>query len=262
MLLLTGLFFISLAQAQETMPPPLNQLILETIKSMPAGGGYSAGATATQALRHAAHLSQAAQSQDSQTPTPVLVVDATHAEPSYCSGATYLVFLKVISALQNSHRVTLPTATLEALLPMGQPDGTGIWGRWNANGPGTARLFYELGFGRNFTSLSAAHPGDFLKIWWSDAIGASEHGHSVIYMGTETRDGISCLSYWSSNVPGGFGVKTVPLSRIHRMLFSRMENPGALNRIGSLPHSDHYLYSLQTRNSTVAEMSQLCGSVR
>ncbi len=262
MLLLTGLCFISLTQAQESMPLPLNQLILESIRSMPTGGGYSAGATATQALRHAAHLSSVPQFEDSQPSPTNLVVDATHAEPSYCSGATYLVFLKVISALQNSHRVTLFTATFEALLPMGQPDGTGIWGRWNANGPGTARLFYELGLGHNFTSLSMAHPGDFLKIWWSDAIGASEHGHSVIYMGTETRNGISYLSYWSSNVPGGFGVKTVPLSRIHRMLFSRLENPDALNHIGSLPHSDRYLYSLQTRNSTVTEMNQLCGSAR
>jgi hypothetical protein len=147
---------------------------------------------------------------------------------------------------------------LEALLPKGQPDGTGIWGRWNANGPGTARLFAELNLGENFSDLAQARPGDFLKIWWTDSIGSSEHGHSVIFIGTESHGGIPYLSYWSSNVPGGFGIKAVPLSRIHRMLFSRLENPGLLANAGSIPPSDHYLYSLQTRSSTSSEMEQLC----
>lgn len=226
---------------------------------MPSGGGYSAGNSATQALRHAVRLSGTTSFQGSCPSISNLVVDASHAVPSYCSGATYLVFLKVIAALQASHRLTLSPSTLATLQPEGQPDGTGIWGRWNANGPGTARLFHELNLGHNFISLQMAQPGDFLKIWWNDEIGASEHGHSVIYMGTENHDGIPYLSYWSSNVPGGFGVRSVPLSRIHRMLFSRLENPDALSRIESLSHSDHYLYSLQTHNSTPAEMNLLCG---
>jgi len=214
---------------------------------MPTGGGYSAGSTATGALRNAVQLHE-----------ETLAVDAFHAIPSYCSGATYLVFLKVIASLQSEHRISLPPSTLEALLPKGQPDGTGIWGRWNANGPGTARLFAELNLGENFSDLTQARPGDFLKIWWTDSIGSSEHGHSVIFIGTESRGGIPYLSYWSSNVPGGFGIKSVPLSRIHRMLFSRLENPGLLANTGSIPPSDHYLYSLQTRSSTSSEMEQLC----
>jgi hypothetical protein len=214
---------------------------------MPTGGGYSAGSTATGALRNAVQLHE-----------ETLAVDAFHAIPSYCSGATYLVFLKVIASLQSAHRISLPPSTLEALLPKGQPDGTGIWGRWNANGPGTARLFAELNLGENFSDLAQARPGDFLKIWWTDSIGSSEHGHSVIFIGTESRGGIPYLSYWSSNVPGGFGIKAVPLSRIHRMLFSRLENPGLLANAGSIPPSDHYLYSLQTRSSTSSEMEQLC----
>jgi hypothetical protein len=214
---------------------------------MPTGGGYSAGSTATGALRNAVQLHE-----------ETLAVDAFHAIPSYCSGATYLVFLKVIASLQSEHRISLPPSTLEALLPKGQPDGTGIWGRWNANGPGTARLFAELNLGENFSDLTQARPGDFLKIWWTDSIGSSEHGHSVVFIGTESRGGIPYLSYWSSNVPGGFGIKSVPLSRIHRMLFSRLENPGLLANTGSIPPSDHYLYSLQTRSSTSSEMEQLC----
>ena len=253
MLFLLGSFLIPPARSQENTLPPLNQLILTEIKTMPSGGGYSAGSTATQALKNAVRLSST-----SLPPTTSLVVDASRAKPSYCSGATYLVFLKVIAALQASHDLTLSPSILETLPPMGQPDGTGIWGRWNANGPGTARLFAELGLGSNFTDYSHARPGDFLKIWWGDFIGANEHGHSVIYMGTEIRDQVPYLTYWSSNVPGGFGTRSVPLSRIHRMLFSRLENPGLLTHADSLPPSDHYLYSLQTRSSTPEEMATLC----
>lgn len=227
--------------------PPINQLILAEIKTMPTGGGYSAGNSATQALRNAVRISG-----------DTLQIDASHSMPSYCSGATYLVFLKMVAALQASHRLTLSPAVLEALRPQGQPDGTGIWGRWNANGPGTARLFFELGLGENFSSLSRARPGDFLKIWWNDSIGAAEHGHSVIFMGSGSQDGLPTLSYWSSNVPGGFGIRTVALSRIHRMLFSRFESPDAISHADLLPRSDHYLYSLQTRSSTPEEMATLC----
>lgn len=256
LVLALGFFCYSSAYSQEStlLPsnqslPALNRLVLSAVvKTMPSGGGYSAGSSATQALRHAVRISGDA-----------LQIDASHAMPSYCSGATYLVFLKAIAALQASHHLTLSSSVLETLRPQGQPDGTGIWGRWNANGPGTARLFAELGLGENFSSLSRARPGDFLKIWWNDSIGAAEHGHSVIFMGTGTSVGIPTLSYWSSNVPGGFGIRTVALSRIHRMLFSRFENPEALSRADLLPHSDHYLYSLQTRSSTALEMNQLCG---
>ena len=79
--------------------------------------------------------------------------------------------------------------TLDQLMIRGQRDGAGIWGRWNANGPGTARLFYELGLGRNFDDFEAAQPGDFMKIFWSEEVGRAEHGHSVIYLGMEKKIG-------------------------------------------------------------------------
>ncbi len=225
-----------------------NELVLEAIRTMPSGGGYSAGNFATHAMERSVG-----------TGNGTLNVQAAQAMPSYCSEATYLVFLKVISALQLQGSSYVTPDLLSALRPTGQPDGTGLWGRWNANGPGTARLFYELGLGINFTELNQALPGDFLKIFWNDAIGALEHGHSVIYLGTEDHGGIPFLSYWSSNIPGGYGKKSVPLSRIHRMLFSRLEHPSNLARANTLPHSDHYLASLQTHSSTPAEMASFCG---
>jgi hypothetical protein len=215
---------------------------------MPVGGGYSVKNIATQALHHAV-------SNDGKS----LFVEASHATPSYCSGATYLVFLKVLADLQATHRITLPPSTLQTLKPCGQPDGVGIWGRWNANGPGTARLFYELGLGSNFTDLSKACPGDFLKIFWSNSLGMGEHGHSVIYLGTANRQGIPTLTFWSSNIPEGFGVKSVPLTRIHRMIFSRLQYPQAVTQAGELPSTDHYLASLQSETSTPDEMARKCG---
>lgn len=228
---------------------PYNDLVLQAVASMPRGGGYSPSGAANRALRNAVITSG-----DS------LRIDPLHAVPSYCSSATYLVFLKVLSTLQSEHRVTLAPPTLATLVPAGQPDGTGIWGRWNANGPGTARLFYELGLGGNFTDLSAAQPGDFMKIFWNDGIGASEHGHSVIYLGRTTREGVECVRFWSSNIPGGYGEKSVPLGRIRRMLFSRLEHPSAIS--GTLPRTDAYLASLQHRSSAAGEMAVQCGLAR
>ena len=244
------LLMLSVA-AQESPSAPLNQLILESLRSMPVGGGYSAGTLATRALQRSVKVQGA-----------TLAVDASRATPSYCSGATYLVFLKAVEKLQDRHLIELSPACVEALRPAGQPDGTGIWGRWNANGPGTACLFEELKLGRNFSELSKARPGDFLKIFWNDGIGASEHGHSVIFLGSGIRNGMETLTYWSSNIPGGFGEKTVPCSRIHRMLFSRFEHPASLSGAAVIRRSDPYLAGLEHRSSAPAEMLRQCGIAR
>jgi hypothetical protein len=231
----------------EANPSDINRLVLESLHQMPSGGGYSTSSNANRELRDAV-----------TTTSGMLEIRPIHATPSYCSEATYLVFLKTLSTLQSSRQLSLSTEIVHALKPNGQPDGTGIWGRWNANGPGTARLFYELGLGPNFTDLSRAQPGDFLKIFWNDGIGATEHGHSVIFLRLDPTAGT--LTFWSSNLPGGYGEKTVPLSRIHRMLFSRLEHPENINR--PLPHSDSYLSSMEHRSSTPAEMAEKCGILR
>ena len=165
-----------------------------------------------------------------------------HATPGYCSGATYLVFLKTLEPCKSAGRYLFPGATWEALVPRLRPDGKdtlpdgeSVWGRWNANGPGTARLFYELGLGRNFTSFSAARPGDFLKIFWTDAVGKNENGHSVIFLGLESVDGVETVRFWSSNRPGGFGESSVPREKIARAIFSRLEHPEKISGWTTLP---------------------------
>lgn len=225
----------------------LNDLVLASIRAMPSGGSYSTSAAANRLLESAIGV----------TPSGIALAPA-RACPSYCSSATYLVFLRTLQHLIRSGGLTLDGETLAALLVRGQRDGEGVWGRWNANGPGTARLFAELNLGSNFTSFAEARPGDFMKIFWTTEIGRRERGHSVIYLGSEMLDGVEQVRFWSSNNPGGYGERTVPRSEIARVVFSRLETPANLFRIKSAPLTDRYLASLLSVRSTAREMHVRC----
>lgn len=215
---------------------------------MPREGGYSVASPASRLLSEAIVISQSG-----------LAIDASHAQPSYCSGATYLVFAGVCQRLIGDGRITLTEDVLRALLVTGQRDGEGIWGRWNANGPGTARLFHEFSLGRNFTDWDEARAGDFMKIFWSTEIGAKERGHSVVYLGTETEGGVEYVRFWSSNKPRGYGEKRVPRRSVAYAIFSRLENPANLARVGRIAPRDAFLGSMLTARSTPAEVREKCG---
>lgn len=233
----------------EDAAAPYNQVILDAIQTMPQKGGYSAGHEATQRLGTAVTLAGDG-----------LAIEPERAQPSYCSGATYLVFLKVAQALARHGLAPGDAGVLTALLIQGQRDGQGVWGRWNANGPGTARLFYELGLGPNFTDFQQARAGDFMKVFWSDAVGRREHGHSVIYLGTETAGGVESVRFWSSNLHVGYSEKVVPRARIKAALFSRLTRPGNLAQAASLGQKpDPYLSSLLSVDSSFAEACRECG---
>jgi len=225
-----------------------NAVVLAQVAAMPAGGGYATTSSAHDALIKAVHIDAGG-----------VRIHASDAVPSFCSGATYLVFLKAVGALQKSGAVQLTRAQWDSLLPGRLADGVGVWGRWNANGPGTPRLFYELGLGRNFSSFEEARPGDFMKIFWTSEVGKHERGHSVIYLGTELKDGVESVRFWSSNKPGGYGEKSVPKSRIARAIFSRFEVPANLQRLSGLPARDAYLAGLLRKSSSAAEVKQMTG---
>ncbi len=108
---------------------------------MPQGGRYSLSRFAKIRLQSAAHFESGK-----------FFILPSAASPSFCSGATYLIFIRTIEALRARGELHLDFATLDQLIIRDQHDGEGIWGRWNANGPGTARLFHELGLGRNLFS--------------------------------------------------------------------------------------------------------------
>jgi hypothetical protein len=236
------------ASVAQIAPGRFNDLILEQIKQMPTGGRYSASRVATIRLQSAAHF---------ESGKFFVLPDA--ASPSYCSGATYLVFMKTIEALRARGSLQLDYATLESLMIRGQRDGEGIWGRWNANGPGTARLFHEMDLGQNFDDFAEAQAGDFMKIFWSPEVGRAEHGHSVIYLGMEKRLGLDYVRYWSSNIPTGYGEKSVPRSKIVHAIFSRLDAPANLSRSVTTPAVDKYLASLLSTRSSFAEAKAKCG---
>ena len=218
-----------------------NEVILQVIQTMPEGGGYSASNEANARLAEAA-----------RTVRGTLTLDPAVAKPSYCSGATYLVFLKTLAYMNNQAPITGPLA--DTLAIKGQPDGVGIWGRWNSNGPGTACLFHELQIGENFTDWNLARRGDFMKIFWNPNVGRREHGHSAIYLGTTTENGVEWVRFWSSNQPNGFGEKRVPKTKIAYVIFSRLKYPERLQRnLATLPRKNSYLAGLLSKDSSLAE---------
>jgi hypothetical protein len=227
----------------------INRLVVEMTERMPTGGEYRASSESIGRLESAI-----------KAVGGHLEIDPAVAEPSFCSSATYLVFVSTLEELNRQRKIQFEPGVAEKLLVSGQRDGDGVWGRWNANGPGTARLFAELRIGRNFTSIEQAQPGDFLKIFWNDQIGAREFGHSVVFLSRgKNRDGIEVVAYWSSNKKGGYGRAEVPLSKIKRMLFSRLESPERINQIGAGLKPDRYLAAMLTRSSTPREMEEMVG---
>lgn len=263
-LVIFALVFVLWPEAPGASAPQtdINALVLGAIREMPTSGGYDTKPSTTAKLGEAIRLS----------PGGRLEIEAGKATPSYCSGATYLVFLRTVQLLRERGRVDPPRAELESLIPRDDPnrpdrkpnewgprDGEAVWGRWNANGPGTARLFHELRLGRNFEDFAAARPGDFLKIWWNEHIGSKERGHSVVFLGLQRRDGVEYVRFWSSNQQAGYGEKEVPRSDIKRALFSRFEQPAGLLRASGLPAVDPYLYGLIDGPSSPAEMRAKCG---
>ena len=214
-----------------------NKLVLDAIRRMPSGGGYSVNSAATAKLVAATAVSKEAKSG--------LGLQPALAQPSYCSGATYLVFLEVVSDLVKTGRLKLTPEVLAMLPVTRQPDGAGVWGRWNANGPGTGRFFLEARVGASFEDLSKAREGDFLKIWWNEHVGKKERGHSVIFIRLEkTPEGEDGVRFWSSNDPDGMGEKTVPLTKVKRALVTRLEHPENLGQLTKIAPKDAFLASM------------------
>ncbi|MBB5351480.1 hypothetical protein HNR46_001717 [Haloferula luteola] len=209
-----------------------NARVLAAVKTMPQGGGYDGSDATKNRLPKACAVADG-----------IWTIDARVARPSFCSGATYLVLLRALGSGPTS------------LFPVvDHQDGHGVFGRWNANGPGAAKLVADLAAGVNFTSWEQARPGDFLKIWWTEAIGGRERGHHVVYLG-HTADSVR---FWSSNQPGGYGVKTVPRDDCKRVLFTRITTPERFLQAGKLPEVDPWLVKMLREDFTWDEVVTRC----
>ena len=271
-----------------------NAMILDIIKGLPAGGGYSLRASTVELPTVTAHNIGGGHWE-------MRVYDG---HPSHCTGATYAVFAHLVAGLHNSGAIRLSPAQLRSLavlrtMPDGtaRVDGEGPFAIFNSNGAGVAALLKHTGTGFSFRDdkLSYARPGDFLKLFWNGNVGASEHGHQVIYTGRREIAGRNMICFWSSQrqnrkrrdghrealyfpasengkVVDGYGEVCRPRSDIKAMVFSRitcMEHLAAgLEEMaakaadkGGTPDLfvDEYLFSLRTESSDHAALDRTYG---
>jgi hypothetical protein len=264
------IFFYNLSsKADETLIKSFNETLIETIQEMPQGGTYSTRSDAFESLFGRIKI------QNNK-----LKVDHLSKGPSFCSSATYVVFMKTLEKLVARRQVTIPSKVLSKLLVKDEEgkwlaDGFGVWGRWNANGPGTAGLFFDLNLGDNFSDdqFKYAKAGDFLKMFWiwGQGVGKLEKGHSVIFTGVLPRNAqgaaVEKVCFWSSHGyddgrESGFGEKCVPRTDIQNMIFSRLSRPENFKNLQSAQYQfeNTYLSSLLDKVSSIEEAREKTGT--
>ncbi|MGJ8672109.1 hypothetical protein [Rubritalea sp.] len=227
---------------------PQNQNVISAINTMPSGGGYSTRSAAHNALSRSIGVNSGG-----------LLLSPKVARPSYCSGATYLVLLEMVKAAEARGEFKLSQQEALALCMTGQADGVNAWGRWNANGPGAAKMIHDLKLGYNFESYAKARPGDFMKIFWTDEIGKHEHGHLVVYLGIHRHQEVDYVRFWSSNQPKGYGMKSVLKTSIKWAIFSRVTQLENIKRVDQLSVKDPFLADMLTHRFSRAEVRKKVG---
>lgn len=228
-----------------------NHYVLASLARMPFGGGYSVKAPASANLSKKAVVWETAAQR--------LRVNADAAQPSFCSGACYVLMLQAFQLWHQANAKPWRAEAWKACDVHGQGDGYGVWGRANANGPGFAKLLHDTGAGVNFSDLKQARRGDFLKFFWTEEIGCKERGHMVVFLGAEEKEGEVYIRYWSSNIPDGYSERSVPLSKMHHLIFSRITRPEKFADVDKLPAVDAWLKDMQKRSVPFTEVVVKCG---
>lgn len=269
-----------------------NTMILDIIKNLPTGGGYSLDAGRVQLPTVTAHNIGGGRWE-------MRVYDGF---PSHCTSATYALYAHLVATLHNGGRISLSADELGSLeLLRTMPDGTarvdgqGLYGIFNANGAGVAAFLKHTGTGMSFRDdkLEYARPGDFLKLFWNENVGASEQGHQVVFTAHRVMAGRDMICFWGSQrqnrkkraggtealyfpasangeVQDGYGEVCRPRSDIKAMIFSRvtcmehlasgLEDMGAKAAArGGMAHLfvDDYLFSLRKTSSDRATLDSL-----
>jgi hypothetical protein len=170
------------------------------------------------------------------------------------------VVYKVLQKYWASISAVPEVLVLERLKPNMENDGLRIWGRWNSNGPGTAKFIHDTGMGFNFDNIDEALPGDFLKIYWNDQVGKLEKGHTVIFLGVEKINGAEFIRFWGSSASTqGYGEKVIPKKDAIKTLFTRLTTLSAYTAISTLPEKDLFLESMLSRVSSWKELRVASG---
>ena len=249
LLVAVSLFSFRAFSQEEITGDQVQQWVLDSVNEMPSKGGYVLTKISPERLRDAFTLQNG-----------VMTVDEVAATPSYCTTSTFIVLYKVLQKYWDYSRVTPSTAVLEMIKPNVEMDGVRIWGRWNSNGPATAKFFNDARIGQNFDDINQARPGDFLKMFWNGQVGKTEQGHSVVFLGQEKVNGVMMIKFWSSNkTTDGYGVRWVPVTDAKRMVFSRLTNLQNFENIAKLPETDDYLASMLSKSATWDEVRRVTG---
>lgn len=257
-----------------------NSLIVQSIQEMPRAGVYAKyqksrpGKQFNDLYQTVVDLNAACQA-GGLAGKKLKIDPAKAANYSFCSSATYLLLLEVLEKLQNKDQIKIVPSVVKELAEVGDQyqviqgkmDGIGLFGHWNADGPGTAVLFERLKLGTNFSSFEKAKAGDFLKIFWNENIGKGESGHLVVYL-AKSKDGKQ-IQVWSSNLrntngSGGYGTMWIERSRIKRALFSRLTTPQNINNwanFSGAQKSSEYLIRIRKTGSSGSEMKQVTGAI-
>jgi len=171
-----------------------NHLVLKGIDTVqgtkPEGGGYFTGITAKPPESPVGYALKLFGTELLKPPRST----------SYCSGATYAVFIEAMNLIFPEGAKRISPKRAEAMR-MQEPDGArrkdGVkfWGHWNADGFGSQySLVQYTGMGKEVTPKQA-RPGDFMNISWKNG-----GGHSVIFLGWTKgkKQGEIGICYWSS----------------------------------------------------------------
>ncbi len=233
----------------EVSAEQIQQWVLDAVDEMPAKGGFELTRRPPERLRDAFSW----RSND-------LDINPQIAFPSYCTTSTFMVFYRVLQKYWDYSGTRPSRETLAMIKPNVENDGVRVWGRWNSNGPATAKFFRDTMMGENFDDISKARPGDFLKLFWNGHIGKLETGHSVVFLGSEVKNGVRMIKFWASQrATDGFGIHIVPITDAKRLLFSRLTNPDRADNIASLPTTDNFLASMLSVESNWVEVRQVSG---
>lgn len=150
---------------------------------------------------------------------------------SYCSGASYAVFIEALNIICGDKLHKLDDARKESLR-MQEPDGgrredgVKFWGHFNDDGYGSQFALVQYSKMGAEVLPDQAMPGDFCNISWASGV-----GHSVVFLGwfTDPISNQKYMRYWSSQKgTNGFGDQSVSIKRIKAVKFVRLTNPDSL----------------------------------
>ena len=97
-----------------------------------------------------------------------------------------------------------------------------------------------------------------MKVFWTDKVGSKEFGHLVIYLGQRVdATGATVVKFWSSNHPGGYGQKEVPMTKIHWAIFSRLLNPERIRMLPGPASLDPVLQAMLVRSFSQNEVRRM-----